>query len=315
MDWNKRKYNKKEIEAIIDLYSNGEPIYKIAKRFNCTHNSLKQLLIDLDMFVLGKNSNKKEFTIIEKELIKKFYLNDKMGLERIGKIFNISKDPIQRILKELGILRKCFKNRKKINLTKEQQKLIPYLYWNDNKSANDIAKLMNLTESFVSGFLAKTCGRRSKEVAVSLAKKGVKLQQETKEKIRKKCLEYSIKNPKQIIYGTCKIYNINGLQCQGSYEKFYIEYLINNNKILPSNSESIETPYGLYYPDFTFSNKLIEIKSDYTYDVLKGNRPYRSGGKINMIQYKKIKWVNENIKPIQIIIVDKRNNKLIKKSL
>ena len=34
---------------------------------------------------------------------------------------------------------------------------------------------------------------------------------------------------------------------------------------------------------------------------------------IDKTQYKKIKWVNKNIKPVEIIIVDKRKNKLIKK--
>ena len=28
-----------------------------------------------------------------------------------------------------------------------------------------------------------------------------------------------------------------------------------------------------------------------------------------------IKWVNSNVKPVQILVVDKRNNKLIKKEI
>jgi hypothetical protein len=30
---------------------------------------------------------------------------------------------------------------------------------------------------------------------------------------------------------------------------------------------------------------------------------------------KKIKWVNDNVNPVKIIIVDKKNNKLIKKEI
>jgi hypothetical protein len=32
-------------------------------------------------------------------------------------------------------------------------------------------------------------------------------------------------------------------------------------------------------------------------------------------QYKKISWVNENIKSVEIFVVDKRNNELIKKEI
>ena len=32
-------------------------------------------------------------------------------------------------------------------------------------------------------------------------------------------------------------------------------------------------------------------------------------------QLTKIKWVNENIKPVEIIVIDKRNNKIIKKEI
>ena len=37
--------------------------------------------------------------------------------------------------------------------------------------------------------------------------------------------------------------------------------------------------------------------------------------KIETTQYEKIKWVNEHIKPVEIIVVDKINDKLIKKEL
>jgi hypothetical protein len=32
-------------------------------------------------------------------------------------------------------------------------------------------------------------------------------------------------------------------------------------------------------------------------------------------QLSKLKWVNENIKPVEILVVDKRNNEVIKKNI
>ena len=34
-----------------------------------------------------------------------------------------------------------------------------------------------------------------------------------------------------------------------------------------------------------------------------------------MSQYEKIKWVDKNVIPVEILIVDKKNNKLIKKEI
>jgi hypothetical protein len=115
--------------------------------------------------------------------------------------------------------------------------------------------------------------------------------------------------------GVCKNYIINGLECQGTYEKFYLEKLIENNEILPKNSIPIETPYGVYYPDFTFENRLVEIKSDYTYDVLLGIKESRFTRQKSLRQYEKIKWVNSNVKEVDILVVDKRNNKITKKEI
>lgn len=99
------------------------------------------------------------------------------------------------------------------------------------------------------------------------------------------------------------------------YAMLSLDETINDGINLPKEGESMVTPYGVYYPDFSFEDKLIEIKSDYTYDVLIGVKVSRFTKKIETKQYEKIKWVNENIKPVQILVVDKRNNKFINKEI
>jgi hypothetical protein len=115
--------------------------------------------------------------------------------------------------------------------------------------------------------------------------------------------------------GICKIFNVNNIECHGTYEKFYIEMLINENVLCPKNCKSIITPYGVYYPDFSYDDKLIEVKSEYTYNILIGIEKSRFSKKIETNQLRKIKWVNENILPVEIIVVDKRKNKIIKKEI
>jgi hypothetical protein len=65
--------------------------------------------------------------------------------------------------------------------------------------------------------------------------------------------------------------------------------------------------------------KKIEFTENQVKDIL--NNYVENGMSCNTIgkkddtQYKKIKWVNSNIKPVDILIVDKRKDKIIKKEI
>lgn len=104
--------------------------------------------------------------------------------------------------------------------------------------------------------------------------------------------------------GICKTYDVGGLVCYGTYEKSYIEKLINEEKELPKNTLSIVTPFGVYLPDFEYEKKYIEIKSIYTYEILIGMRKTYFRRKVNTEQLKKIKWVGKHIKPVKLIVLN-----------
>ena len=64
----------------------------------------------------------------------------------------------------------------------------------------------------------------------------------------------------------CKFFYINGIKCQGNSEKYFIE----NSKIKNiKKCKGIKTPIGYYFPDFEVDDYYIEIKSEYTYKILK----------------------------------------------
>jgi hypothetical protein len=95
--------------------------------------------------------------------------------------------------------------------------------------------------------------------------------------------------------GRCKKTIISGIECNSKYEVKYINYLIDNKLKLPINSKTIKTPYGTYTPDFEFEESFIEVKSNFTYDVLMGVKSYSKTKKSNEKQLHKIKWVNRMI--------------------
>ena len=92
---------------------------------------------------------------------------------------------------------------------------------------------------------------------------------------------------------------------QGSYELAYLQKLLNEGLTLPSKCGKVKTVYGSYFPDFEYSDKFVEIKSSFTWDVCKGKFSNGKGIKTD-VQYKKIKWTDKNIKPVEIIILDEK---------
>jgi len=96
---------------------------------------------------------------------------------------------------------------------------------------------------------------------------------------------------------------IKGLICESSFELKYIESLISKNIELPKNAKRIETPFGYYTPDFEYEDRFIEIKCEFTYKVLIGESSFSKSGNYNPKQLNKIKWVSENIKNVEIIVL------------
>lgn len=124
--------------------------------------------------------------------------------------------------------------------------------------------------------------------------------------------QYTVKE-----YTDSEIKNILKLYSEGhSYTKLGV--MFNRQK---NNIKKLLIEHGVWLPNRNdlkknFNNKeYIEIKSDYTYDVLIGIKENRFTKKIDTTQYDKIKWVNKNIKPVNIIVVDKINNEFINKEI
>jgi hypothetical protein len=256
-----------------------------------------------------------EFTKNQVRDILKDYLEYGISCESIGKKYGISKTPIIKLLKEEGKLKSGRSDGKKKELTKKEYDLIKKLYLMDKKNIDYISKKMSLNKHLIEKTIHNSGYRRTKSVAMSILKTGKKLSNSVKENMKIAQQKLSKSGKRKQNGGVCKRFNVNGIECHGTYEKFYIEKLINNNELLPYNTDPIETPFGVYYPDFSFKDRLIEIKCDYTYDILMGVKISRFSGKKENSQYKKIKWVNSNIKPIDILIIDKRNDKTIKKEI
>jgi transposase len=249
------------------------------------------------------------------KMILEYYEVHNLSCDKIGKKFGVSKRPINSLLKKIGKLRESNSNGVKKELSQDQHDLIKDLYLNKKMTAPEIANIMKMNKNYVDKYLSNSGYRRSKSESISIRQKGKKRSERVIE-ILKNSQQKLAKSGKRVqTGGICRVYIIGGVKCQGSYEKFYIEKIINDGGKLPNNANSVDTPFGVYYPDFILDSKFIEIKCDYTYDILVGKKINRFTKKFDTTQYKKIQWVNNNIKPVEILIVDKKNDKIIKKEI
>jgi len=259
----------------------------------------------------------KKINFTDKQIfeIKKDYLINNLSCQEIGSKFGVSKRPINDILRKNGLIRKGYSNGKKIKISDEKMTLIEDLYVNKKMTGPDIAEIVQLNKHLVEKILSKSYFRRNLSESISLRQSGKKRSKEVVEILKSAQQNYAKSGKRKQTGGVCKVFNVNGIRCQGTYEKFYIDKLIQEGSVLPNNSTSFDTPFGVYYPDFENSQNLIEIKSDYTYEILLGTKLNRFTKKFDSSQYEKIKWLNENVKTVEIIVVDKKNNKLIKKEI
>jgi hypothetical protein len=92
---------------------------------------------------------------------------------------------------------------------------------------------------------------------------------------------------------------------QGSYEVAYLQQHFETSGSLPRIGKAVHTPYGAYIPDFDCENAFIEVKSPFTWRVCRGLEINQKGIKSN-VQYKKIKWVDKNVKPVIVKVFENK---------
>lgn len=123
----------------------------------------------------------------------------------------------------------------------------------------------------------------------------------------KKTSETKRNNPDLIRGGNSKYYDTPIGQVQGTLELKYINNLIQENKQLPTKPKGVQTSLGNYFPDFEFSDKFIEIKSKFTYDVFKGKELTRNKT-YDLTQLNKAIEVSRNVKPVEVLVLDRFGN-------
>lgn len=161
----KKEYDKDIINKIIKYYEEGVSFSKIANLIKIKRDNVKKILIQKEIFIDGRDEIKKTFTENEINKIIELYQNG-YSCEKIGKIYNMSKIPIRKLMKENKILRKGCSDGKKIILNDEQKNKIKDLYLIEFKNMEEISKILLLSSGFISSFIYKSEYSRTKSEGV-----------------------------------------------------------------------------------------------------------------------------------------------------
>lgn len=182
-------------------------------------------------------------------------------------------------------------------ITNEKRSAAIKAWWESNKHSNDVKK-RNSSISKTNKGKVRSQESKSKQ---SLSNTGKKQSIETKIK-RAKTRESKAARGESLGLKS-KFYKVGDFMCQGKSEKAYIENLYANNLPLPLKRGSfVETPFGVYHPDFEFEDYFVEIKSQYTYKIYLGEIN-NIDGVLSKNQKEKLEWTSNNIKEVKLIIV------------
>jgi transposase-like protein len=200
-------------------------------------------------------------------------------------------------------------------LTQHKDEVID-LYVNKKYGKQTIAKIYGVSDNNVSYWLKQWEIPNNKRTDIQKAWserhgpttgfKGKSHKQETKLKVSKSVKKAYSEGRHIGNYARSRIFDTLIGKVLGTYEVAYLQKLLSNNEELPKIFNSrIKTPFGTYKPDFEYPDKFIEIKSQFTLDLANGKYPELKT-KDNQSQLNKIKWVVENIKPVEIIVLSKK---------
>ena len=164
----KKTYDDLIVNRIIKLYNEGVSYSKIAMLVKIKRDNVKNVLIENGVWVDGRDKIKKDFNDDEINDIINKYVNEGLSCLAIAKYHNVSKRPINRVLKEKGLLREGLSDGVKIDLTDGQKDTIKKLYIKEYKSSTEISKELNLTKPFIDKFLCNCGYRRNKGDGTSI---------------------------------------------------------------------------------------------------------------------------------------------------
>ena len=282
-------------------YGNGHSKKELSKMYKITIEAISRIL-------RSEGATKKNIDI-QKEIAQKY----KNGATRefLVKEYGLHKDTVLRILVRQGVITI------KKGFTDEQKNEIIRLYTKEHRGKTYIGKMLGLSGTSIAYWLGKwgipsiprsIISTRIREIyGPTRGFTGHKHKRSSKEQISKTGKRTWAEGDREATNGKSRTYITIAGHVLGSYEVAYLQQRLEKGLPLPGVCHrKHKTPYGTYKPDFEFdTGQFIEIKSEFTLKVAKGEMPQTSGV-FSDNQFRKIKYFQENIGPLDIVVMESK---------
>lgn len=312
-----KRISEETKKKIVALYKGGFSIYRISKDLGVATNTVKKWVVnagvDLRKTKHDYSDNRKRK--LDPDEVKNLYCEQNKSLSEIAEAFGVHKQTVKVCVKSMGIELLDTKNTPKGGFSSEEKKEIIKLYSEEHRGAKHIGSIFNRSDFSITYWLNKwevpkvsksDLQKKLREVhGPTKGFSGKKHSEESKKQISDSGVEAWNKEDRLPVIGKSRTFNTKAGKILGSYEVAYLQRLIDAGEPLPiPNRKKFKTPSGSYVPDFDFGDRFIEIKSEFTLQVCKGEMP-KGDGSYSDNQWIKIQWVNENVKPVEVIVIEK----------
>jgi len=309
-----KRINENTRREIVERYKLGQSFYRISKDLKVTPATVKKWVSKSNLTLRNKkydSSNSRDKKYSSSKIIE-LYVKEGKDLKEISNELSIHEDTVKKVLKNNDLELRTSKFSKKGEPSKEEKKEIIFLYSKKQRGAKYIGGLFNRSDNSISYWLEKwgvpkltkseICKELRQIYGAVHGFSGKTHSLSSKQKISKASRESWGSPERTPVIGKSRTFKTKIGNVLGSYEVAYLQDKINKNLPLPlPNKKKIKTPVGWYTPDFEYENTFIEIKSEFTL-VRSKEEIGKDGGN----QWDKIQWVNKNVKPVEVVVLEKK---------
>lgn len=302
------KVKEESYGEIVEKYLSGTKASQLASDYGVSYATINR--------IVKKKAGRQRTRLTKKECVN--IENDWIsGLDKksIAKKYSLGILVISGFLLRRGLREKSPYGKHKGGFTQEEKARVIDLYTCQHRGKSYIGGLFNRSDGCISYWLKKWQVPNIPRSQISTTirqvygptrgfsgrRHSLKSKNKTADAMKKLWLEGKVKvvGPKSRTYNT-----IIG-KVLGKYEVAYVQKCYEEGNLPEVCRKRYKTPFGTYMPDFCRNGRFVEVKSEFTLRVAKGQY-HTAKGKYSNAQWNKICYFKDNIAELDVIVMKER---------
>lgn len=302
------KIKTEELDNIVARYLDGKKTTALAEEYGVSKATINKIVRDK----IGR-----QVIRLTEAACTEIVFEYKSGckIKDIAEAHLVCINTITRILQKTGDREYSQNGKTKGGFSESEKEQIINLYADQHRGKSYIGKLLNRSDGCISYWLKKWGVENISRSKISTVIRkiygptngfnGRSHTADSKNKTATSMKQLWLKGERKVMIGKPRTYDTVVGRVLGSYEVSYVQMCIESGEIMPEICHKrYTTPYGTYKPDFFRDGRFVEIKSEFTLRVAKGQY-HNNKSEYSDTQWKKICYFMENIAELDVIVLDK----------